>query len=96
MATKENMSEDEQHRIKQADYAWGAIRNSFITNKGVNVKLRIFLFGSLIGGILPYRLHIIPTGDNNLAKRKKLLLKMYKSNNRRELLRAWKQRKTLH
>ena len=68
MNTTNNLNEAVDDRIQKANAAWHNIRNSVITDKSVNKKLRLMLFESLITSILLYSLHIIPTNKTNISK----------------------------
>ena len=68
MTGKENTNETIDDRIPKANDAWVKIRRSFINDKNIDTRLRIQLFGALIGSILLYRLNIIPLNTTNPRK----------------------------
>ena len=51
-----NLNEAVDERIQKANDAWNNIRNSVITDKNINKKLRLMLCESLITSILLYSL----------------------------------------
>ena len=59
-------------RIQKCNKAWELIKGKPIGGTGINIKLRLMLFGSLITGIPLYSLHIIPICNGSINKLQQL------------------------